>query len=148
MDLTVEDLSLIKLKTRLRILELLSKRRATVTELSNALNLSKSTVHYHLNCLCERGFVKKREDGRKWVYYEITNKGRLVVEKRKIIVMLGIISATLTLIGAVRVWQVCSEKREIVDSLRVFPYSEIALVAFGICLGLAAYCLKVKYIKV
>jgi predicted ArsR family transcriptional regulator len=144
MDLTVEDLSPIKLRTRLRVLELLSKRRATVTELSNTLNLSKSTVYYHLNCLCERGLIKKRKDGRKWVYYEITDKGRLIVEKRKISVILGIISAISTLTGAVQVWQVCSEKQEIVDSLPVFPYSGIALVAFGICLSIVAYCLKVK----
>ncbi len=147
MDLTIGDLVLIELGTRLKILESLNKRRATITEISSSLNLSKSTVHYHLNRLCERGLTKKNSDGRKWVYYEITEKGRLIVKKNRISVILGIISVISTLIGAIQVWYTYSEGVEIVDRYPKTPYSWVVLIAFGICLGIVAYRLRHKIIK-
>ncbi len=82
--------------TRKEILELLNERNMTVTELSRKLGLSKSTVHEHLSKLVETGFINKlNEEGRKWVYYELTEKGRDLVGN-KVKKVLVFTSAALT----------------------------------------------------
>lgn len=65
--------------TRLDILKLLRKRRMTLTELATALNLKKATILEHLQKLGAVTLVKRREDERLWVYYELTPRGNQVV---------------------------------------------------------------------
>ncbi|MEA1944399.1 MAG: winged helix-turn-helix domain-containing protein [Euryarchaeota archaeon] len=88
--------------TRVAILKSLdSPGRMTTTRLSEELNLSKSTVHEHLTRLAEAGFVTK-DDSRKWVYWDLTDKGRGVLHphrQTKILVLL--VSGMLTLIGGI-----------------------------------------------
>ncbi|UXM84413.1 winged helix-turn-helix domain-containing protein [Methanococcus aeolicus] len=67
-------------KTKLDILELLSKRGYTTTELSKYLNKSKSTISEHLTQLSNYEFVSKEENNNKWKYYKLTNKGKLFLE--------------------------------------------------------------------
>jgi len=79
-------------ETRVNILKTLDKRRCTVTELSGFLDLSKSTVHEHLLKLIDSGLViKNKRDGYKWVYYEITEKGKQIIRNNinKIILLLS-----------------------------------------------------------
>jgi DNA-binding transcriptional ArsR family regulator len=64
----------------------------TITELSKTENLAKSTVHEHLGKLLDAGLVGKKEGNYKWVYYEITEKGIILLhpqEKNKILVLLS-----------------------------------------------------------
>ena len=62
--------------TRLAVLRSLDERRKTVTELARDLELNKATVHEHLQLLVATGLIKKRDDeGRKWIYYELTWRG-------------------------------------------------------------------------
>ena len=62
-------------KTRIRILKLLKERRRILSDLAKELGLSKSTVHEHLKKLEEAGLVKRVDDGHKWIYFELTEKG-------------------------------------------------------------------------
>lgn len=67
----------------------MKERRATVSGLSRSLNLSKSTILYHLLRLSEIGFVKRVNDGyRNWIYYELSEKGKSVIKRRKIGIIL------------------------------------------------------------
>ena len=59
-------------ETRLKILELLSKREMCVCELTVALDLTQPTASHHLNILENMGLIKDKKMG-KWVFYSVTN---------------------------------------------------------------------------
>lgn len=66
--------------TRLTVLKALDERRKTLTELAKDLDLNKATVHEHLGLLLAAGLVRKRDDeGRKWIYYELTWTGQRIL---------------------------------------------------------------------
>jgi ArsR family transcriptional regulator len=60
-------------RTRLRILQLLSSKEMTVTEIVKAVRLSQPTVSRHLAILREAGIAVDRKDGQK-VYYSLNKK--------------------------------------------------------------------------
>jgi len=96
------DLKALSSDIRVEILKKLDSGSKTLRKLSDELNLPKSTVHENLTILVESGFVEKRNEGSKWVYYELTEKGRNVLhphEKVKIILLLS--SAILSYAGGV-----------------------------------------------
>jgi len=64
---------------RVEVLKRLDARRETVTDLSNLLALSKPTLLEHLEKLQNAGLVKRIDEGRKWIYYELTDKGRKIL---------------------------------------------------------------------
>lgn len=69
--------------TRIDALKLLEKRRMTLSEISRALDKSKSTMSKHLNKLLDANLVVKRENGNKWIYYELSQEGREITSKRE-----------------------------------------------------------------
>src|SRR5207244_10149983 len=76
-------------------------RRETVTDLSNLLQLSKPTLLEHLEKLQTAGLVKRIDEGRKWIYYELTDKGRKILHPEKVAITLALASAVvLAAIGA------------------------------------------------
>ncbi|MFP4116816.1 MAG: winged helix-turn-helix domain-containing protein [Candidatus Aenigmatarchaeota archaeon] len=98
--LNEETAKVLSSDTRKEIIKLLDERNMTVTELSRKLDLSKSTVHEHLNKLLDAKFVNKLdEEGKKWVYYELTKKGKDVVGNRVKQVLLFASSAVAGVIG-------------------------------------------------
>ncbi len=54
----------------------------TLTELSKELNLPKSTIHDNLSVLINADLVKSKR-GSKWVYYELTSKGKILVDPKE-----------------------------------------------------------------
>lgn len=62
-------------ETRLHILHALDERRKTGSELARELELNKATVHEHLQTLVAAGLVSKKDEGRKWVYWELSWEG-------------------------------------------------------------------------
>lgn len=62
-------------ETRLQILHALDERRKTGSELARELELNKATVHEHLQTLVAAGLVTKKDEGRKWVYWELSWEG-------------------------------------------------------------------------
>ncbi len=98
----LSDSRVLDSKARMEILKLLGHRRATVSELSRLLGMSKSTVLYHLSKLIEGEFINRRENGdRKWVYYELSEKGRKVLTYRKINITLLLSSSLLALAAGI-----------------------------------------------
>lgn len=92
------DLSEIKAlasSTRIEILKKLSERNHTVSELSRILNLSKPTVLHHMRVLEAAGLIRRVDDERKWVYYQLTEKGRVVIRLRRIKLLLSILILAL-----------------------------------------------------
>jgi len=91
--------------TRLDILKSLDQRQKTVTELSRELDLNKATVFEHLEKLTQVELVQKLEDERKWVYYQLTWKGRRILHPEKItIALLLSTSAGAVVAAATSLW--------------------------------------------
>ncbi|MFH1284979.1 MAG: winged helix-turn-helix domain-containing protein [Candidatus Micrarchaeota archaeon] len=70
--------------TRLGILKELNEGERTPTDLSTRLGKSKATISEHLDRLVDVQLVEKEEkEGRKWVFYKLTFKGKEAVKKEK-----------------------------------------------------------------
>ena len=61
---------------RIRLLDELRDREATVSELSDALDASQQNVSKHLAVLADAGILGRRKDGNR-VYYRIVDSGVL-----------------------------------------------------------------------
>ena len=80
-------------QTRIEILKALKDRNKTLSELSKELGLSKATLSRHLAILQAEGIVKRVENGNRFVYYKLSQKGREVFE--------ALISAAIAFAGSV-----------------------------------------------
>ncbi len=123
--------------TRANILKSLDVRRMTVSELSKKLNLPKSTIHENLNRLIDADLVKKNDDGNKWIYYELTEKGRRLLhphEMTKIILLLS--SAALSFVGGIIeiYWFIKSTFPELEEAEEIAPLYEPKYLIFGVIL--------------
>src|SRR5207247_10933203 len=86
---------------RVEVLKRLDARRETVTDLSNLLGLSKPTLLEHLEKLQNAGLVKRVDEGRKWIYYELSDKGRKILHPERVAITLALSAAVvLAMIGA------------------------------------------------
>src|SRR2546422_16321 len=86
---------------RVGILKHLDGRRETVTDLSNLMSLSKPTLLEHLEKLQSAGLVKRMDEGRKWIYYELSDKGRKILHPERVAITLALgIAVALVAIGA------------------------------------------------
>ncbi len=84
--------------TRIEILKKLKERRMTLAELSESLGMAKTTVKEHLDKLVEAELVRRVDEGRKWIYYELTEKGRKILHPdnlTRIILLLSAVACTL-----------------------------------------------------
>lgn len=78
-------------EVRVEILKKLDeKRRLTVTNLSNEMGLSKPTLLEHLGKLTDATLVKRVDEGRKWIYYELTDRGRKVLHPERVTIVVAL----------------------------------------------------------
>ncbi len=88
-SLDQEALLLLSSETRMEILRSIADRRKTLSELSKEIGISKSSVKDHLEKLEKAGLIRRVDEGRKWIYYEITKEGAKIVRpepERRVIV--------------------------------------------------------------
>ncbi|MBI5223294.1 ArsR family transcriptional regulator [Candidatus Micrarchaeota archaeon] len=88
-------------ETRVKILKTLLSRRKTLTEISEELSLSISSIKEQLETLESAEFVTKIDDGHKWKYYQLTKKAKDVLEPRELRVMVLLGMSLLALFLAV-----------------------------------------------
>ena len=83
--------------TRVKILKTLGQRRHTQSELSAVLNISVPTIKEHLSALEKAGLVNRNEEGRKWIYYSLTEKAKCVLdpERKRLWIVLGFFLASV-----------------------------------------------------
>lgn len=76
-----DELKVISSDTRLKILNELKERPTTVSFLSKTLNKHVTTVSEHLGKLENAGLVERHQrNGGKFVFYNLTNKGKRIIE--------------------------------------------------------------------
>jgi len=86
-------------ETRIEILKRLDSRRMTLSELSKDLNLSKTTIKEHLDRLMEAGLIIKMDEGRKWVYYELTDNGKRILHPKRETKIIFLLSSAIASIS-------------------------------------------------
>lgn len=88
--------------TRVSILKKLNERRMTASELAEFLAISVQAVSTHLTTMEEAGLVKRLESHRKWVYYELTEKGLNIVNpgRKAFLVVLSVLALFAVALGA------------------------------------------------
>lgn len=104
MEITKSTIKALASDTRLEMLRLLSQRRKIPADIAKLLKLAPSTVNEHLKILEEEGLVRRKETGHKWIYFEITEKGRSLVQPRspmQFVIILGL-GALMMLVGGFR----------------------------------------------
>jgi DNA-binding transcriptional ArsR family regulator len=85
------DIDSLSSDVRISILKHLDEKPMTLSELSDLMGLSKSTIHQHLSILSESKLIYA-DDSRKWHPYELTKKGERILHPEKgykIIFLLG-----------------------------------------------------------
>ena len=86
--------------SRIQILKSLGKRRKTLSELAAQLKLAPSTVKEHLQVLVGAELAEMKDEGRKWKYYELTWKGRKIVQPSEIKIWVVLSISVLAMIAA------------------------------------------------
>src|SRR3989344_3913618 len=73
-----------------KILKMLNERKYTLTEIAGKLSLTSPSSKQHLDILLKSQLVQMIDEGRKWKYYELTRKGKdlLDAEERQTTVLL------------------------------------------------------------
>jgi DNA-binding transcriptional ArsR family regulator len=89
-------------ETRRKILKELSIQPTTVSKLSRMINIQKSAIFNHMVILIDAGLVNKKNTNNEFVYYELAEKGKALVNHQsatdyKIYVLLT--SSALLIIG-------------------------------------------------
>lgn len=79
--------------SRISILKSLNERRRTLSELSQKLDLGNSTIKEHCDILVNAELIRQLDEGRKWKYYELTQKGKQIIspslmEEVKVLIVL------------------------------------------------------------
>lgn len=97
LTLDKESLKAITVETRVKILKVLANRQQTLSDLSQLLGLSAPTLKEHLSVLEKVAMINKLEEGRKWKYYKITEKGLCMIypERKRIWITLSLLGLSL-----------------------------------------------------
>ncbi len=82
MEIDSKTIKALSAETRIRILKILNGNRKIAAEISKELELAPSTVNEHLKIMEESGLLRKNDTGHKWIYYEITEKGKNLVSPK------------------------------------------------------------------
>src|SRR2546422_11448849 len=92
-------------EVRIEVLKRLDERRMTVTDLANALSLSKPTRLEHLEKLQQADLVKRMDEGRKWIYYELTGRGKKSLHPERVTIVVSLcLSVLLAAVGVFAVF--------------------------------------------
>lgn len=78
-DVDLDTLKALASENRIKILLLVNDNKRNLAHLSKILNLPKSTVHRNLDILIQSKLIYKINSHRKWCYYDITKKGKLIL---------------------------------------------------------------------
>jgi DNA-binding transcriptional ArsR family regulator len=104
LELPLDDalLKVLSSESRREILRLLRERRMTGAELAQRLDLGKPAVAEHLKKLQEAELIERQDDPeRRWVYYNLTARGRGILEPQRVRFYLVMSVAALALMVGV-----------------------------------------------
>jgi len=93
--------------TRVNIMKALKERRKTQSEIAKELSLAPSTISEHLEKMLGAGLITKKKDHHKWIYYELTEKGKTIISPQKTSIF--VFALSMTLFAAVFAYMILSQ---------------------------------------
>jgi DNA-binding transcriptional ArsR family regulator len=134
-------------EARIRILKALDDKRMTLSDLSRKLDLAKPTLLEHLSKLETAILIRKEDEGRKWIYYSLSRKGKRILHpERTRIRLLFSFSAALIIVGMlvlVYTWilpaYIQSWYTQSTSSHVMFPFAATILTVFGVIVLIFAF---------
>lgn len=122
------------------------KRRLTVTDLSHELGLSKPTLLEHLEKLTSATLVKRIDEGRKWIYYELAERGRRVLHPERVTIVVALTLSLFLLASGFYVMSLplATQAAGSIETPRLdadsagFPWIAVVLLVLGALAGVAA----------
>ncbi len=99
MDLDKGTIKALASDTKVSILKSLSVRRKMPSEVSKELGLADSTIVEHIKQLEKIGLLKRVETGHKWVYYELSDKGKDIITPKISMKFVFVLSASFAMIA-------------------------------------------------
>lgn len=109
--LDAESFKALSSETRIQLLRHLNKSQLTLTDLAKRMDLAKATVSSHLESLEGAGLIRRKDEGRKWIYYSLTRKGKAVLNPESEKVRVILVLSTVLLVGglvSLLIWVVTS----------------------------------------
>jgi len=137
---------------RIDILKLLSIQRRTLGELTKITSSSRANIYYHLQKLIDSGLVKTVETGNVWIYYQLTDKGKHLIQPNDDDQIVLMITTGLILysIGVILIVNVFSLPRlpaiSIFPILNTFLYLELIIGLLFAAIGTTIIIKKVHWI--
>ncbi|MFH0860695.1 MAG: winged helix-turn-helix domain-containing protein [Candidatus Altiarchaeota archaeon] len=95
-----ETLKVLAADTRVDILKMLGERKQTLTDISEKLEMSPSTIKEHLDRLLEAGLIEQIPAETKWKYYNLTRKGKNIVSPSETSILILLVTSVLVLVGS------------------------------------------------
>lgn len=97
LNIDKDSIKALSVDTRVKILKVLANKQQTLSDLSQLLGLSAPTLKEHLGVLEKVAMINKLEEGRKWKYYKITEKGLCMIypERKRIWITLSLLGLSL-----------------------------------------------------
>ncbi len=95
-----ETFKVLAADTRVDILKRLSEHKETLTDLSEGLGMSPSTIKEHLDRLVSAELIEQIEGDTKWKYYKLTGKGEMILKPNENIVWILLAASGLVLAGS------------------------------------------------
>lgn len=140
---------------RIKILKSLAKRRMTVAELTRQIGIQKNAIYKHLDKLIDAQIVRRIEnDERRWVYYELTEKGSAIVLSKRlqifVIISSGIGMLSLGMFLMARYFSRLAEisgrgEKRGVELLSEFDIGLIFIIISVVLFGMAFFMSKAKW---
>ncbi len=96
-----ESFKALAASTRIEVLKLLHRRPHTQAELAQELEMKPASVNEHLKALLKADLINQKDEGRKWKYYSLTEKGRCVLEPERKQIWITLAVLIFSFIGTV-----------------------------------------------
>ncbi len=100
-----QTLKALAAETRVKMLKLLDKKPLTQSDLASELKMSLPTIGEHLQALAHADLVEREETTRKWKYYSLTQKARILLHPNTttiwFVLGLFLFSAAATFLSAI-----------------------------------------------
>ena len=96
-----QSLKALSAETRQEMIKLLSQRPYTASELSKLLGKHVTTIAEHLSMLEHSEIVSKKDDGHKWLYYKLTEKGEKLTKPKYYAWTIMFVLSGIAIIGGI-----------------------------------------------
>ena len=97
--LSAKDFKTLSSETRVQIIKLLASRNYNLTELSGKLKLAMPSIKQHIDVLLDGGLIEQVDSTHKWKYYNLSKKGRKLVEPYSSQVLIVLSSSLIGILG-------------------------------------------------